>query len=182
MNTVSESNDALESWSGIANYTRSISSDDIRAIAEAVCTEIKGESSTSLSNVRFVILSGTALPLALKASPLQFERALRLLILTAVESLGGANGNIRIGFRATAASLAISVEDNGRGLTPNYSRFDDVRKELETSDARLEIQARLGVGSRNTIHLQRVDATTSQFRTLSRPDDYRYRDPSSRLV
>ncbi|HVK59898.1 MAG TPA: ATP-binding protein [Bdellovibrionales bacterium] len=160
-----------------------VSTERIREIVDDIRSEFEHSLSYRKNRVHILMTSSTTLPLGLKCDEYVIRESLTTLLRNAVDALGGGPGVVRIGLRASAAYLSISVEDNGRGISFENERLSlrELRKDLEAMGARLDLQSRLGVGSRNSILLRRLDSTPSQFRTLSRQDDFRYRNPSSQL-
>ncbi|MES2963716.1 MAG: ATP-binding protein [Bdellovibrionota bacterium] len=100
---------------------------------------------------------------------------LRSLVENAVDALGGGRGVVRLTLKPTLTHVAIAVEDNGRGLgedlykklgvqDPARLGLADVKAQAAKMGARLDLHSRLGVGTRATLELSRIDALSALTR------------------
>jgi signal transduction histidine kinase len=121
--------------------------------------------------------NGAVLPLAVRGDRDALTEILRSLLERAVESLGGAPGTVRIALRPVTGLLEVTVEDNGRGLSEillsklearGFSTASGKMTLLQMREAglrwgwNLELQARLGVGTRVTLEMPRADIKAIQ--------------------
>jgi signal transduction histidine kinase len=113
--------------------------------------------------------TGSGLPVAVRGSAPVITSWMKAAILNSIESLGGfPDGAVRLTIRPSLASLVISIEDNGRGFGESLLTkmghaegrlsVTEIRAGVERLGGRFDIQARLGVGSRLSIELPRIDA------------------------
>jgi signal transduction histidine kinase len=114
------------------------------------------------------------IPLAVRGSRDAFSTLVQGLIEYAMDSLNGPEGIVRVVLKPGLRSVSILFEDNGRGLNEALilkleakglvSRPDarlswrELRSLAEANGWKLDLQARLGVGSRVTLDFPRVDA------------------------
>ncbi len=113
--------------------------------------------------------TGSNLPIAIRGHLPTIAHWIQSSIQTSIDALGGfPNGAVRVTLRAGLSSVAISVEDNGRGMgelaqakqghSEGRMTMIEIRSDVERLGGRFDVQARLGVGARITIELPRVDA------------------------
>ena len=113
--------------------------------------------------------SGSNLPIAIRAHLPTLSHWIGSSIQTSIDALGGfPNGAVRVTLRTGLSMVAISIEDNGRGMgevaQAKQARIEgrltmsEIRTDVERLGGRFDVQARLGVGARVTIELPRVDA------------------------
>jgi sensor histidine kinase regulating citrate/malate metabolism len=118
--------------------------------------------------------SDVTIPLAVRGNRDSFMSLVQSLLERAMDSLTGPDGVVRVVLKPGMRSVSVLIEDNGRGLNEALilkleakglvSRSDtrlswkDLRSLAEASDWSLDLQARLGVGSRVTLEFPRVDA------------------------
>jgi signal transduction histidine kinase len=98
------------------------------------------------------------------------------LVRHAVDSIGGGAGIVRIALRVSQTALILIVEDNGRGMSEellkgldpiagdsawaaasHQLRLSEIRKKIESASGQMEVNARLGVGSRVVVEFPRND-------------------------
>jgi hypothetical protein len=122
--------------------------------------------------------SGAGLPVAMRGSAPVVTAWMKTAILNSIESLGGfPDGMVRVSIRPSLTSLVISIEDNGRGFgeslltkmgqTDERLSLAEIRAGVERLSGRFDIQARLGVGSRLSIELPRIDAFATSPRAAA---------------
>jgi hypothetical protein len=124
-----------------------------------------------------------AMPLAVRANRASLDLVLNSMISQSIDSLGGGIGNVRITLKPSLSEISILIEDNGRGFNEDLLRranggllpsqrisFNDARSEIEKVGGKMELNARLGVGSRVNIELPRVDAMVGATRARSLKD------------
>ncbi len=122
--------------------------------------------------------SGAGLPIAVRGSANVITAWMRSAILSSIESLGGfPDGMVRVSIRPSLSSLVISIEDNGRGFGESLSAkvgqtedrisATDIRVGVEKLGGRFDIQSRLGVGSRLSMEIPRIDAFASAPRVAA---------------
>ena len=138
---------------------------------------------------------GASLPLSVRGEAQAVARWMKALIANSLDSVGGfPDGVVRMTLRPGLTSLMISIEDNGRGFNDDLlSKLGasqegrmtsrEIRSEVEAIGGRFEIQARLGVGSRLSIELPRLDQKPAQdksdprtlqaFKGIQGPNGYR---------
>lgn len=127
------------------------------------------------TNAKLYMSSPTdlSIPLAMRGRLETLQTLIRGLVESALDSLVG-NGVIRLTLSPGLRSLVICLEDNGRGLNEALVLKLEAKGLMTKAEARLswselkalaeacgwtlELQARLGVGSRVTLELPRVDA------------------------
>jgi hypothetical protein len=134
-----------------------------------------------------LVLSGPShisIPILVRAELGVLRAVVRSFVAQAIQAANGGEGVVRIHLRVALGSLIISVEDNGRGLSeellaklaaksvggraPDTApafwgdvwclQPKDARKLLSTFGARMDLLARLGVGTRVVIEIPRLDA------------------------
>ncbi len=143
--------------------------DEIDAAARRLLDEARAAIGGRPVKLSLTAPVGVGLPIAVRGSVVTITAWLKSAILTSIESLGGfPDGAVRVSIRPSLSMLQILVEDNGRGFgesvlakmgqAPDRVSLADVRAAVEKLGGRFEIQARLGVGSRLSIELPRVDA------------------------
>lgn len=121
------------------------------------------------------------LPVVIQINADDFSMVVGSLIDQAIESLGGGEGVVRVGLHPGLRQIQVTVEDNGRGMTEELlmrlqarglgqpplasSRlsFKQIRALISFWGGRVDRQARLGVGSRVTVEIPRVDAFATPF-------------------
>lgn len=121
------------------------------------------------------------LPVAVQINAEDFTMVVSSLIDQAVESLGGGEGVVRVGLHPGLRQTQVTVEDNGRGMTEELLMrlqarglgkfplaagrltFKQIRALISFWGGRVDRQARLGVGSRVTVEIPRVDAFATPF-------------------
>lgn len=122
--------------------------------------------------VRFNSNTDSPVPLAVRSQPEILRLVVRDLLGVAVDSLLRGAGVVTISLRPGLHSVKIEIEDNGRGLnesmlvsledkglatrTPRLS-VREIRSLIAVMNWNLTIHGRLGVGSRTTLELPRVD-------------------------
>lgn len=116
------------------------------------------------------------LPVKARINTDDFVMAIGALIDRAIESLGG-EGVVRIGVNPGVRLLQIAIEDNGRGIDEEFvlrlkqkgvirmavgaaerPSFQQVKELIQVWGGRVQCVARLGVGSRVSVELPRVDS------------------------
>lgn len=123
-------------------------------------------------NIRFNSTTESPVPLAVRGRPEILRTIVRDLLGVATDSLLKGDGMLMIALRPGLRQLTLSIEDNGRGLneamligledkglatrTPRLS-VREIRSLTLAVGWSLGIQGRLGVGSRITLDLPRVD-------------------------
>ncbi|MCM2280653.1 MAG: ATP-binding protein [Bdellovibrionaceae bacterium] len=130
--------------------------------------------------------AGRDLPVAVEINAEDFTTVIESALDHAIESLGSGQGVVRIGIHPSLRQLQVTIEDNGRGISEellmrvqarglscgmsaaNGLTFKQMRALIMFWGGRVERQARLGVGSRVTIEIPRVDAFASPF-AVARP-------------
>lgn len=134
------------------------------------------------TSLHFIAPLELPIPLAVRGESETFARAFRGLLQFSIDSLAGNDGNIRLSLRPSLSAIDITIEDNGRGLseamivkleakglmksTATKATWSEIRHLAALSGWNLELQARLGVGSRVCLSLPRVDAFTYGARAL----------------
>lgn len=117
---------------------------------------------------------GASVPLSVNGEASSVARWIRALVANSLDSVGGfPDGVVRVTLRPGLTSLMISIEDNGRGFNDDLltklgasqegrMSSQEVKREVEAIKGRFDVQARLGVGSRLSIELLRVDRAQEQ--------------------
>lgn len=160
---------AAPSVAATAEASETSSVDEIDAAARRLLDEARAAVAGRPVKLSLTAPVGVGLPIAVRGSVATITAWMKSAILTSIESLGGfPDGAVRVSIRPGLSALQILVEDNGRGFgeailakmgqSPDRVSLTDVRAAVERLGGRFEIQARLGVGSRLSIELPRVDA------------------------
>lgn len=123
--------------------------------------------------VQFSATADRPVPLAVRGKAVLLSAIVRDLLGVSFDSLGAVSGVVRVALRPGPRSVSVMIEDNGRGLGEEMigrlearglfvrtSRLNlrEIRALIEAVGWKLIFQARLGVGSRMTLELPRVDA------------------------
>jgi signal transduction histidine kinase len=146
-------------------------------IQRLLSAELENASKTSAQRrvkLHLTSPSDVTIPLAVRGNRDSFMSLVQSLLERAMDSLTGPDGVVRVVLKPGMRSVSVLIEDNGRGLNEALilkleakglvSRSDtrlswkDLRSLAEASDWSLDLQARLGVGSRVTLEFPRVDA------------------------
>lgn len=154
----------------------SITYQDLQALASEALETVRAKWA-SRPGVRLLLTAPAdlSLPIAVRGNNDELRLWLRSLVENAVDALGGGRGVVRLTLKPTLTHVAIAIEDNGRGLgedlykklgveDPERLGLDDVKAQAAKQGARLELNSRLGVGTRATLELSRVDALSSLTR------------------
>lgn len=149
--------------------SETVSFDEIDASARRLLEEARAAVEGRPVRLSLTAPTGTGLPVAIRGSMSEVTAWLKSAILNSIEALGGfPDGMVRVELKPGLNTLTISVEDNGRGFgesllskmgqASDRMTLADVRAAVERTGGRFDIQARLGVGSRLSMELPRVDA------------------------
>ncbi len=154
----------------------SVTYQDLQALANEALEAVRAKWA-GRSDVRLLLTapSDLSLPIAVRATNDEIRIWLRSLVENAVDALGGGRGVVRLTLKPNLTHVAISVEDNGRGLgedlysklgveDPARLKLDDVKAQVTQLGARLDLHSRLGVGTRATLELSRIDALSALTR------------------
>jgi signal transduction histidine kinase len=172
-----ESLTALSSESLSEQDGKSIGVPELSNLLEAVIQEVRASRAENHqgTKVRFIVSGAldSAVAVSVRGVKETLTDVLRALILHSAESIGGgSDGVVRATWRLNVANVQLIIEDNGRGMSEdlllrleekNQSgtgrlRLAQVRAQLAEVEGRVELSARLGVGSRIVLELQRTDA------------------------
>ena len=108
-----------------------------------------------------------SLPVAVAAEKNDLRNLFTSALSKSIGSLNGEQGVVRVALRVGYKAASVTIEDNGWGLREKFSPNAAVTYELSLREiqamvsfwgGRLEVLSRLGVGSRMSIELIRVDA------------------------
>jgi hypothetical protein len=120
----------------------------------------------------------SSLPMAVRGSAEDLKQLLEAVFEQAAMSVGkGPDGIVRASLRPGLGALSLLIEDNGRGFSDAVlertspgllQRWEKIRKTAQECGWVFQRQARLGVGSRVSIELQRVDAFAQGARFSTR--------------
>jgi hypothetical protein len=160
---------AIPAAAASVEQTEASSVDEIDMAARRVVDEARDPGVGRPGKLSLTAPVGAGLPIAVRGSIPAITAWMKSAILTSIESLGGfPDGTVRVSIRPSISALQILVEDNGRGFgesvlakmgqSEDRISLSDVRTAVERLGGRFEIQSRLGVGSRLSIELPRVDA------------------------
>lgn len=154
----------------------SVTYQDLQALASETLEAVRAKW-VNRPGVRLLLTAPAdlSLPIAVRGSHDELRIWLRSLVENAVDALGGGRGVVRLSLKPNLTHVAISIEDNGRGLgedlykklgieDPARLGLEDVKQQASKQGARLELNSRLGVGTRATLELSRVDALSSLTR------------------
>ena len=144
---------------------------EIHLTVKTVIEELRDRHS-NWKTLRLILTSAADLsfPLAVRADRESIDSVSRSLLENALEALGGGEGVVRATLKPSMTFVQLIVEDNGRGLgerakgpanrATKVLTLIEVRELSETSGWKMEIQARLGVGTRVSLELPRFDTDT----------------------
>jgi signal transduction histidine kinase len=144
------------------------------------------------ARIRFQSSTESPVPLAVRGRPEILRTLVRDLLSVAADSLLKGEGMLTVILRPGLRNVSFTIEDNGRGLneamlvkledkglatrSPRLS-VREIRSLSEAVGWSLAIQGRLGVGSRISLELPRVDTLAVEMsdvsRTLARPPNLR---------
>lgn len=112
-----------------------------------------------------------SLPVAVAAEKTDLRNLFVSAISKSISSLNGEDGVVRIALRVGYKAASVTIEDNGWGLREKFSPNSSIGDELSLREiqamvsfwgGRLEVLSRLGVGSRMSMELVRVDAFATE--------------------
>jgi signal transduction histidine kinase len=169
---------------------------EIHQVVKTVIEELR-DKHASWKTLRLVLTSAVDLsfPLAVRSDRESVETIARSLLENSLEALGGGEGVVRVTLKPSMTFVNFIVEDNGRGLGESSKGATkaltllEVRERSSSMGWQIDIQARLGVGTRVSLELPRVDGDAriarssstraNQSRAASRPRDFSIQDEST---
>ncbi len=155
--------------------TETCSFDEIETLARQLLNDARNSLQGSSVRLTLTTPSGGIAPIAVRGNLATVHIWLKSSLFSSLDAVGGFPGGVvRVNLKTGLSSIALSVEDNGRGIgeaaqakrrrLEGHLTFTEIREGVEGLGGRFDLQARLGVGARLTIELPRVDA----FATLPR--------------
>jgi hypothetical protein len=139
----------------------------LNAAIDSVRQTITNRGVTSL-RMTLTTPAESSLPMAVRGNAEDLKLLLEAVFEQAAMSVGtGPDGIVRASLRPGLGALSLLIEDNGRGFSDAVlertspgllDRWERIRKASQECGWAFSRQARLGVGSRVSIELQRVDA------------------------
>ena len=123
--------------------------------------------------------SNVTLPMAVSGKTQNLQMVTAALLTRAFSSLGGGMGMIRVELRPGIAGISLIVEDNGRGLNEevlgrmggrgfgDQLSIADLRAAAKAAGWKLDVYAKLGVGTRFSVEMPRVDAYAKGARKIA---------------
>lgn len=117
-----------------------------------------------------------SLPVAVAAEKNDLRNLFSSAISKSIASLNGEQGVVRVTLRVGYKAASVTIEDNGWGLREKFSPNSASAHELSLREmqamvsfwgGRLEVLSRLGVGSRMSFELIRVDAFAAGYESAT---------------
>lgn len=141
-----------------------------RVLSESIDAVRQSITNRGVTSLRMTLTTPTetSLPMAVRGRAADLRLLLESVFEQAALSVGnGPDGIVRASLRPGLGALTLLIEDNGRGFSDAVlqrtspgalERWEAIRQNAQACGWTFNRQARLGVGSRVAIELQRVDA------------------------
>ena len=184
----------VDSSMGTSALIQTLTYSEIHQVVKALIEELR-DKHASWKSLRLVLTSAADLsfPLAVRSDHESVETMTRSLLENSLEALGGGEGVVRVTLKPSMTFVNLIVEDNGRGFGENSKgttkalTLVEMRERSASMGWQMDIQARLGVGTRVSLELPRVDdsriARPGSVRAIqprtSRPRDFSIQDEST---
>lgn len=135
-----------------------------------------------------------SLPVAVAAELKDLRDVLTAAVTKSVSSLNGEDGVVRVALRVGYKAVSVTIEDNGWGLREKFSNsaapeklsgelpLREIQAMVSFWGGRLEVMSRLGVGSRMSMELVRVDAFATDSHEERKPVDELQANATSRIT
>lgn len=173
----------VDQHAGVKQETISdqISLEDVIDLLRESISQVQSKFSDKKSmRVALDLPGAMSLPVAIAAEKNDLRNVLTSAISKSIGSLNGDQGVVRVALRVGYKAASVTIEDNGWGLREKFSPNSSVSHELSLREiqamvsfwgGRLEVLSRLGVGSRMSMELIRVDAFATDTHDADRNDD-----------